>query len=750
MEQSLSDILSDAFSETSAPSFPDDDLDFENLNFDEKLEEENSHENLPTKEDRALHQEATGEATVLSTRETKDIYKPEHVDKEQSDDNDDDEDFQGVGVSLMSVDETPEEDYTSSDGDSEQEGSVSGEDEEDGDEEEDIGTGEKGEDLLMSVRCGDESCYGYKEDRIFAEGHPLSPEGAENPQVRNEEQGESESDEEVSYFGRIPERGNEMMIKGDGVEEDEQEREEDKQEDSSDSECEGMKVEKEENVLAQCFEQEVENPYRSEPATATLNSPEISVQSLQDPIAEVVSEEYVEKMKDFSGEEHQEAGESFADYPSDFSSCEYVDGVKNQESNTQSNTLPHTSDRGSNAKQNLCLEGEVTDATWMGREEDTDDEGDGYLFSRDLEMDDERFRSFDVAAAEEDGGKCENVLSDAAVTGCDDEGETGESDSYSSSDDEVQVRRRDEGLLDDICPQDLDYEKRLEDSRLYSASTAAFSDWSISDDHNTENNRADPADLSKSWDLDVSKSASTLSEDLLTTEGTDTAEAPLSYVSQRPAEDVNSYSVVQREEGKNTTPSNQGSVDDSFFFNTEDGASRVTELGHLGDDEYEEERNWEQEQERIKAFYKFYNESDGENERERQIKVQFCTDPLSQVIHYETDSSDTDSLSSFADREEDLSSAETPEDLREPDDTLLITPDCDPPNTLPESEPESEPESVPESVPETDLSNTQNCTRKHKCLGILKQIVKMGLVIGAGLLVFWMGTGQPDWFTSFF
>ncbi|XP_040921837.1 cilia- and flagella-associated protein 251 isoform X2 [Toxotes jaculatrix] len=740
MEQSLSDLLSDAFSETCVPSFPDEDLDFDKLDFDEMFEEDKtdiSHENIPTEEDKSLHQEAMGETAVLSRMETKDMHKVENTDPEQYDEENDEEDFQGVDVGLASMDRTPEEDYTSSDGDSEQEDSVSGEDEED--EEEDTDTGVKPGDLLMSACSSYEFCCDNKEDRIFAEGQPPAPEGDENPQVRNEEQGEGESNEEVSYFGRVPECGNEMMIKGDVTEEDEQEGDEEKREDSSDSECEGMKVEQEENV-AQRFEQDVENPYRCAPAADTLEFQERSVQNLQDLIVEADSEEDAEEVKDFSGEEHQEAGESFADYPSDFSSCEYVeDRVKHPECNFQSNALPHTSDSGSDAQQNICLEGAVTDITWMRSEEGTEEEGDEYLYSRDLEMEAEKFRSFDLAAGEKYRGKTEaveNVLGNAAVTGCVDV----ESDSYSSSDDEAQVRKRDEELVDSMCLQDPENDKKLEDTWLYSTSSSAFSMWSISDDQPITNNRENPPDLSTNWDFEVSKTAFALCGDLSTTEDIQT-ETPLSSVSQRPAESNNSYSVVQRDDHKTTSPSYQGSLDDSFFFNTELEASGITELGQLGDDEYEDERNWEQEQERIKAFYEFYD-SEGENEREeRQIKVQFCTDPLSQVIHYETDS-DRDSLSSSTDRDEDLSSTETSEELREPDDnTLQMIPACDPPNTQ-----------LPESVPENDVSNTQICTRKHKCLGMLKLMLKMGLVIGVGLLTFWLATDQPDWFSqaSFF
>ncbi|XP_078110954.1 uncharacterized protein LOC144520792 isoform X3 [Sander vitreus] len=711
MEQSFADLLSDAFSETSVPSFPDGDLDFENLNFDEKCEEDKtdiSHENLLTKEDEALQQEATGPTAVSSGIKTKDIYVAENVDEKQCDDKSDEEDFEGAG--LMSMAKTPVEDYTSSE--SEQEGSVSGEDEEN--EEEDMGTGEKPGDLLRLVHCSDEFCNGNKEDRVFAEGPPLAPEGAENPQVRNEEQGEGESDEEESYFERVPKCGSEMMIKGDGIEEDEQEREEEnKEEDVCDSECEGMRIEQEENVLALCFEQNLESPCRDGPGKASLKFPEISVQNLQDLIAEVDSEDYGERMKDFSGDEHQDAGESFADYPSDLSSCEYIEGgAKNQESNHQSNALACAFESCSIAKQNTCLERAVTHGTGMGKAEDTDEERDGYLYSRDLEGDADEFRGLDVAAGEKE--IVENVSGDAAVTGFDDGGETGESDSYISSDNEDEEKSSNEEIID--SRQDLKGNKQRVET--CGGSSAAFPD----DD---DDNRVNPADFDINWNIDVLTTDTLRSEDLLTTEDTDKAETLPSYVTQRPPEDVNSYSTT-------TSPSNQGSLDDSFFFNTEPEASRIYELGQLGDDEYEEERNWEQEQKRIKAFYEFYD-SDEENERQDRSKRK-TTATASSFL-----SSDRDSVSSSTEGEEDPSSAETSEEWREPDHTMQLTPARDPPNTQ-----------LPENVP--DISNTHICTKKHKCFNMLKLTLKMGLVILTGLLMFWFATDKAGWLSrmSFF
>nr|XP_046253191.1 deoxyribonuclease I-like 1-like isoform X2 [Scatophagus argus] len=696
MEQTFAELLSDAFSETSVPLFPDGDLDFENLNFDEKLEEDETgiaHENIPTEDNEALHQEAANH--------TADIYTAENADEKEPDE----ENFQGVGVT--SVGQIQEEDYTSSDGDSEQEGIVSGEDEEDG--EEDMGTG--GGPGELSV------CSSNKEDRIFAEGQPLAPEGVENPQVRNEDQGDSKSDEEVSYFEKVPERGSGMMIKGIGMEDEEQEREKEKREDLSDSECESMKIKEEENVLTLCFEQEVENPSRDGPAKVSLEFPEISVQKLQDLIAEVDSKEYVEKMEDFSGEEHQEAGESFADYPSDFSSCEYTeDGVTNKEKDHQYI-----------AKQDTCLERDVMDIRWSRNAEDTDKEGDEYLYSIDLEVDADKFRGLEAVNGERERELVEHMLTDAARMGCDDGGETSDSDSCSSSDDddddEAQVKRNNE-YLEYPCLRDLENNKQPEE--LHSESSAGFVMWSTFDDYN----RVDLAD----FNTNMSTTDAPLSEDLLTAEDTDKEETLFSDVTRSPAEGVNTYSIVQRGDAETKSPSNQGSLDDSFFFNTEPEAE--TELGQLEDDDYEEERNWEQEQERIKAFYEFYDDSDIEDGREgRRTKVQFCMDPLSQVIHYETDS-DRESLSSSTEGEEDQSSAETSEELREPDDSKDMRPACDPPD----------PPQIPQNLP--DLNNTQTCTRKNKCLNILKVTLKMCVVIVMGLLMFWVATDQAGWLSQ--
>ncbi|XP_062420188.1 uncharacterized protein LOC119221694 isoform X2 [Pungitius pungitius] len=619
MEQSFADLLSDAFA--AVPPFPDEDLDFENLNIEEKFEadqREISQDNLLTEEDGAAQQEATGRTADLSNMET-------NYDNETSEE----EDIEGAG--FMSRDKTLQEDYTSSDEEIEE---VDSEE----DEEDNMGLGEKTGDLSKGLRCSNEVCDGDKEDRFLFEGQPLTP------GVRIEE-----SDEEVSYLSEVPKRGNEMMIRSDGIKNDAQDRE--KEEDTCDCEGEGTMIEQQE---APCCE--LESPRGDGTAGDTLfEFPEISVQNLQDLIAEVDSEKFVEKMNIFSGVEHQEAGESFADYPSDFSSCEYVeDGGQNLDKKHQSEALPCASGSSSTVQQNTFLQGPATGGMRTGRAEDSDRN----LHSRYLERGDNEFSSADVANGEK--RLVENVSASASVTGLDDGSATGGSESSTSSDDEVQEKRSDEELFG-MCLQDLNSIEHLENTR--GGRRTSFSDFY---------DRVDPADFNIHLNPDLWRADLILPEDVLTTGDTDEPETPLSGVTPRPADSGNRYPVVHEGDAKTTKSSHQGSLDDDFFFNTEPDASGITETGQLGDDESEDERNWQQEQQRIRSFYEFYNDSDGEDERGGRLKkVQFCADPLSQVIHYETDS-DRASLSSSIDGEEDLSSAETSEGFNMLKPTLKI------------------------------------------------------------------------------
>lgn len=507
-------------------------MDFESLGFEEKGEEDKA-ENSTTKTDERLLQEVTEEREALLGKATTDALLLAE-DEESTGDEDDVEEFER---------EESQESCTSS----EEERSSSGEDVEN--------VGAAG-DLLMSVCCSDDPYDDQTEDGIFAEGRPLASEGADSPNDGNKVLGEAESDEEVSCIRGIPECGDEtvMMV----------EAEEGKGEDLSNSDHEVLTAEEEENVPTH----QTKNPNKISPMVEEeLEFPCLSLQNLQDLVTEVDGEEEVLKMTDFTGDEHQEAGETIADYPSDFSSGEFTRAGLNA-----SPLLPKLGP------------GEVTETTSIGGIEDSGyEKDDGFLYSTDLEMNADEITSLDGAAGEE--REYESAV-------------TGENNSYSSDDDEELLRRTKNELM---SVRGVDNNRKVEDLRFHE-----FSRWSSSDD--TVRARDDPADFIRSC-FDTVNTNTHLPEYLLTREDTDETEDSSSDENQRPAEDECCYSVVQK---VTTIPSDQGSIDDSFFFNT--GSSEVTE--QLVDDEEEEKRNAEQMQERIEAFKRFYDNCDDENRRE--------------------------------------------------------------------------------------------------------------------------------------
>ncbi|XP_041713999.2 sarcoplasmic reticulum histidine-rich calcium-binding protein isoform X2 [Coregonus clupeaformis] len=168
-------------------------------------------------------------------------------------------------------------------------------------------------------------------------------------------------------------------------------------------------------------------------------------------------------------------------------------------------------------------------------------------------------------------------------------------------------------------------------------------------------------------------------------------------------------------------------------------ASGITESGELAgeeddeEDDEEENRSWEQEKERIKAFHKFYydeeEEENGENTG-RKSRVQFCVDPLPQVIEY-TDSSDVDLVDSSSDGDEDLDSTARLEEQREPERQRM---------SLPETQESREPQGELQ-----DLSKMPRTHRKRdRCLRVLKLLAKMTLLTAIGLLAFWWTRDQLD------
>ncbi|XP_034028119.1 dentin sialophosphoprotein isoform X2 [Thalassophryne amazonica] len=687
MEQNFADLFSGAFSD-SLPAFPESDFNFESLNFEETFKEDMKESlHMPSKDDEVLHSQPAAQMPGLSSLESNDKDMAGSDDEQPSDTNNSEEQ-QG---------KSPEVHCTSSSEDSELEDCVAGEE---------ADTGQQS--LLMSVHSSEEFWRFNTEVEIFAEGQLPATEGTDKPQKRNEE---SESDKEALYCGEVSKGDVKVITKDDGIEEE--------VEIQKNSVYEGVKMEKDEGkedkALPQDFGQQDGNIDTGRLVRDLCDSPEISMQSLEELDAD--TEDHVDNIQDFSKDEYQEAGESFADYPSDFSSCEYVEerSTKVEKSPHQVDTLP--------CEPNSCSEQIVTDVTWLGCSGDTGRDTDKHLHCKEVDTD-------EVVDLDQDRGQrqiVEHIWGDPSVGVIDHE--VGECDESSSSEDDAQGRKSDEvfsGIFDLK-----DQFKPLEDTESQ-RDKVEFANWSICEDLGIT--RGDQTVFQMCWNTDVSTNKAPLYGQLFVDEENHETLSP--DVNQHPKENIcaNSYSITT----KTLCPSNQGSVDDSFFFNTDPVSSGFTEVGQLGDDESEDETNWEQEQERIEAFYKFYNDSDGENERKgREVKVQFSTDTSSRVIQYDTDSSDRNSLNSSTDSEDDPNSVDTSEfhlfqDMRDSDDTLNNKPAFGLPNT-------------PVAEKEPELSWTVHGTKKHKHANTLKLILRMGLVILFGLLMFWMAKDQVDW-----
>ncbi|XP_043978161.1 spore wall protein 2 isoform X2 [Gambusia affinis] len=782
MMEGFADLLTDAFSEGSVPSFSTGDLDFESLCFDETSEKE-QNENPMTENDEARLQEASAEGAAWSQGPNADaLNSDEDAYKEQTDEKNDEEGLNGVRFSS----ETPEDDECpSSDGEEERSNFCSGRD-----GEEEAEGPEEEEDTLKSI---------YKTvDGILEDEDSEILEDVDELQVSNKLQEEVHSDEEEDGCR------NENI-----VERPESEEEQGVEPDSSESDYEGVKTE----------EEEKEERGTVDPADSGLEFSCISLQNLQDLISAVDGEVYEEKMSDFTGEEHQEAGESFADYPSDFSSGEY-----GRNAATARSASPRP-------KEEEALERAATESVWShGSEEAGSGKEEEFLFSRDIEINVEKMMmSLDEAAGDEVEGKTEPLL---RGTSFDDEEKTSESDSYSSSDDEEPLRRSSDVFSDKSRTRFLEDDTNLENIKSLGAS-------------GSDDSRFDPAEFLGSG-LGALETKTFLYEFFLSGEDTDGTESPNSGRNQCPDQDVNSYSVVQKKDSIPASQFVQGSIDDSFFFNTEpndftDDGQKEEEEEEEEEEEYEERRNFEQMKQRIEAFKRFYDNSDNENEREeRQKKVQFCADPLSQVNYYETDS-DRDSVSSSSDREEDLSSAEqsddkeedlnpaeqsedkeedlnpaeqsedkeedlnpaeqseeNEEDLNPAEQSEENEEDLNPAEQSEENEEDLNPAEQSEEneedlnsgeqfedteedssyaeqsdeprEPEEDLDikpvfdppvvqqhqslagvvNTQTCTATRKSFGTLKMIVTLGVLTATGLMMFCLTTDQPDWLRQFF
>ncbi|KAJ0036870.1 hypothetical protein NQD34_005547 [Periophthalmus magnuspinnatus] len=330
MDQSIADLLSDAFTESSVPSFPDDeDLDFENLDFkvdgtnlsqdNNSVDQENSSLMLETtsasiypnehkynsQENDSSSEEEGGENEVeidedfidqIHSNDDEEFYAAGQKPSQNDDQNPNYErsfSFQENIVNKEDITPITETPSTTATTHKETFGAINieevkvrvrHEDYPSSEEEREDDEGEieqKPGDFSETVRCSNDS------EQVHAMGQDLGQK--DSTQDSNQEGGEEI--EEGGYFGIIQGNEGHLLIQDDSSEEDQTE-----------------------STKTTFFQVEY-----------TLEYPEISYDGIEE------LNEDIDKMESFSDEEHQEAGESFADYPSDFSSCEYIDNARNAE-----------------------------------------------------------------------------------------------------------------------------------------------------------------------------------------------------------------------------------------------------------------------------------------------------------------------------------------------------------------------------------------------------------------------------------
>ncbi|KAJ0064217.1 hypothetical protein NL108_001545 [Boleophthalmus pectinirostris] len=334
MDKSIADLLSDAFTESSVPSFPDDDdLDFENL--DIKVDGTNLSQDNSTvdQEDSSLMVETasaciySNEHKLLDTKyNSQENYSSSEKEREEDEieidkdfidqiQSNDYVEFNAAGQNLSQnglnpnyercflnqentvnkedITPIPETPSTYSTTYKETFSAINTEnikikvraedclssEEERGDDEGEIE--QNPGDFLKTIHCSNYS------ERVYAMGQDLGQK--DSTQDSNQEEGEAI--EEGGYFGIIQGNEGHLLIQDDSSEEDQTE-----------------------SAKTMFFQVEY-----------TLEYPEMSYDGIDE------LNEDIDKMEHFSEEEHQEAGESFADYPSDFSSCEYIDSTRNDE-----------------------------------------------------------------------------------------------------------------------------------------------------------------------------------------------------------------------------------------------------------------------------------------------------------------------------------------------------------------------------------------------------------------------------------
>ncbi|XP_020315404.1 uncharacterized protein LOC109869587 isoform X2 [Oncorhynchus kisutch] len=587
-------------------------------------------------------------------------------------------------------------------------------------------------------------------EKIVTTGQPFAEQDSENREVRNVEQGAYENSDVRCFVGEDVT----MEITADICEEEERQSDEENQEESSDSDLEVLtssitkKQRKEGNKVANLLSQQtVPQENEEEDEQEEDGAPEV-VYDWPDPAATqnvlaLMVNTFVEhplqkKIKEFQLDDHQEADERFADYPSVCSPCKYKkDGGK----------LSSPLEGIWNTEEKVDVMEEVT-ASISPRVEGEQDLADCAMFNTNI----------DTSMRKSIGYHLEPQSDSNSSSGSSSEDEE-EQQKYKEEHQALPryqgLPRRDRGSED--SPLQVQWGGGEEDGSKQSVAADLHLSETISDvptftlHSEARRGRAaitisrgtgnmSPSDSEESlpgalWTLEAEQREDKR-ETWLWGEAGPVAleEEHLCKVQLELAGRLKSHihTDISWDTGENNVE--RGGLIQDYQYD----ASGITESGELADEEDDEEdnRSWEQEKERIKAFYNFYNDEEEEGENAtgtecdfsgRKPRVQFHMDPLPQVIEY-TDSSDVDLVDNLSDGDEDLDSTERLEEQSEPERQRM---------SLPETrEPQGELQ---------DLSKMpQTHTKRDQCLRVLKLLVKITLLTVIGLLTFWWTRYQLD------
>ncbi|XP_055788640.1 midasin-like isoform X2 [Salvelinus fontinalis] len=620
-------------------------------------------------------------------------------------------------------------------------------------EEEDTGTKNLGSPGGWSVvvHYDEESWDGALQDteKIVTTGQPFAEQESEKREVRNAEQGAYENSGARCFVGVTEDVT--MEITAGNCEEEERQTAEENQEESSDSDPEVLtssitkKQRKEGNKVANLLSQQtVPQENEEEEEQDEDGAPEV-VYDCPDPAATqnvhaLMINTFVEhplqkKMKEFQWDDHQEADERFADYPSVCSPCKYKkDGGK----------LSSPLEGIWNTEENVDVTEEVT-AAISPREEG---EQDCAMFNTNIDTSTRKSIGYHLEPQSDSNGS-------SGSSSEDEEEQQKYNEEHPAQPRYQGLPRRDRGSEDP--PLQVQWGGGEEDSSKQSVAADLHLSETISDvptfTFHSEARRCRAAiTISRgTGNMSSSDSEESFPGALWTSEAEQREdkretwlwgeagpgaleEERLCKVQLELAGRLKSHihTDISWDTGENNVE--RGGLIQDYQYD----ASGITESGELADEEDDEEddRSWEQEKERIKAFYKFYNddEEEGENAKGtecdfsvRKPRVQFCMDPLPQVIEY-TDSSDVDLVDNLSDGDEDLDSTERLEEQSEPERQTM---------TLPETpEPQGELQDLSKMPP--------THTKRDRCLKVLKLLVKITLLTVIGLLTFWWTRYQLD------